>query len=97
MAKRAGSGLLVDVRGFEPTQRRAVLFGIVDKFVEIGCQDPIVFVCDHEPAGIGYQIDLRRETRGRFTFEYDQRSDGAWVAMITPKNALDPLAARAAK
>lgn len=96
MAWRPGSGLIVDVRGFDPTLRRAVLFGIVDKFVELGCDDPIVFICDHEPAGVGYQIDLRRETRGRFTFEYDQRSDGAWVAMITPKR-VDSPAARAAR
>jgi uncharacterized protein (DUF2249 family) len=47
-------------------------------------------VCDHEPAGLGYQIDLRRETRGRFTFEYDQRADGAWVAFITPVESASP-------
>ena len=41
-------------------------------------------VTDYEPSGIGYQIDLRRETRGKFEFSYDQRSDGAWVAFIRP-------------
>lgn len=97
MSRSGGSGLVVDVRGFDPTQRRAVLFGIVDKFVELGCEEPIIFVCDHEPAGIGYQIDLRRETRGRFGFTYDQRSDGAWVAMITPKVVSETRAARAAR
>jgi uncharacterized protein (DUF2249 family) len=74
------------VRGFDPALRRTLVFSLVDKFVQMGCGDQIILVCDHEPAGLGYQIDLRRETRGRFQFTYDQRSDGAWVALIRPKN-----------
>jgi len=77
--------LVVDVRAFDPAQRRAMTFAIVDKFVEFSCTDSLMLVTDHEPSGIGYQIDLRRETRGRFAFEYDQRSDGAWVAVIKPR------------
>jgi uncharacterized protein (DUF2249 family) len=76
---------VVDIRGFDPELRRAVVFGIVDKLVELGCGDQLILVCDHEPAGLGYQIDLRRETRGRFEFSYDRRSDGAWVALMRPK------------
>jgi hypothetical protein len=30
-------------------------------------------------------MELRRETRGRVGFAYDQRLDGAWVALITLK------------
>lgn len=82
---RSSAGLFVDIRGFDPSLRRGLVFNLVDKFVEMGCEDQIVLVCDHEPAGLGYQIDLRRETRGRFEFTYDQRSDGAWVALIRPK------------
>ena len=74
------AGLLVDIRGFNPDLRRSLVFSLVDKLVEMGCTDQLVLVCDHEPAGLGYQIDLRRETRGRFEFAYDRRSDGAWVA-----------------
>lgn len=80
-----GSGLLVDIRGFEPALRRALVFSLVDKLIELGCEDQLILVCDHEPAGLGYQIDLRRETRGRFEFSYDRRSDGAWVALMRPK------------
>ena len=86
-----GAGLVVDVRGFDPSLRRAVLFCVIDKFVELGCEEQIIFVCDHEPAGIGYQIDLRRESRGRFQFEYDQRTDGAWVACIRQKVRATPV------
>jgi uncharacterized protein (DUF2249 family) len=78
-------GLVVDLRGFDAKMRRPLVFALVDKFVELGCVDQLVLVTDHEPAGLGYQIDLRRETRGRFEFSYDRRSDGAWVALIRPR------------
>lgn len=87
MAAQRSGGLVVDVRGFEPAKRRAMIFAIVDRMVELECGDPLVLVLDHEPAGLGYQIDLRRETRGRFSFEYHQRSDGAWVALIGPRSS----------
>jgi uncharacterized protein (DUF2249 family) len=87
MSKGGQGGLVVDIRGFEASKRRAMVFAIVDKLVELRTHEQLVLVCDHEPAGLGYQIDLRRETRGRFGFEYDRRKDGAWVAMITPLDA----------
>jgi uncharacterized protein (DUF2249 family) len=77
--------LVVDVRAFDTALRRNLIFSVVDKLVDMGCQDQLLIVTDHEPSGIGYQIDLRRETRGRFEFAYSQRSDGAWVAMISNK------------
>ena len=84
---RSSTGLVVDIRGFEPSLRRDLVFALADKFVELGCEDQLILVCDHEPAGLGFQIDLRRETRGCFEFTYDQRSDGAWVALMRPKAA----------
>lgn len=84
MAPRAGR-LVVDLRDFDSALRRAMVFCIVDGYVKLGCTDHIVFVCDYEPAGLGYQIDLRKETRGRFEFTYDRRSDGAWVALLRNK------------
>lgn len=83
-ARRAGD-LIVDIRHFDPALRRALVFSLVDKLIEISADDQLVLVCDHEPAGLGYQIDLRRESRGRFEFSYDRRSDGAWVAFIRPR------------
>jgi uncharacterized protein (DUF2249 family) len=77
--------LVLDVRAFDPALRRPLIFNVVDKMCEFGCSDELVLVTDHEPSGIGYQIDLRRETRGRFEFTYNQRSDGAWVAMLINK------------
>lgn len=85
MSRNSIGGLVVDIRGFDPALRRALVFTVVDKLIELGCDDQLVLVCDHEPAGLGYQIDLRRETRGRFEFSYDKRSDGAWVALVRPR------------
>ena len=62
-----------------------MIFTVVDKLVELASKDELLLVTDHEPSGIGYQIDLRRETRGRFEYTYSQRSDGAWVALICLK------------
>lgn len=76
---------MLDMRGFEPSLRRPILFALVDKMVEFDCADQLLLVTDHDPSGLGYQIDLRRETRGRFEFSCDRRSDGAYVAFIRPK------------
>ncbi|HET6350798.1 MAG TPA: DUF2249 domain-containing protein [Coriobacteriia bacterium] len=82
---RGSAGLVMDIRGFDPNLRREMVFVVVDKLASMGCEDQLILVCDHEPAGLVYQIDLRRETRGRFEFTYDQRSDGAWVALVRPR------------
>jgi uncharacterized protein (DUF2249 family) len=79
------SGLVLDTRGLTPALRRPIVFAIIDKMVELDCHDSIVVIVDHEPAGLGYQIELRKETKGQFDFFYDQRLDGAWVALIRRK------------
>jgi len=76
------SGLVIDVRGLTPAHRRPLIFSIIDKLLEMDCTDSIVVICDAEPAGLGYQIELRRETKGKFEFDYDKRLDGAWVGLI---------------
>jgi uncharacterized protein (DUF2249 family) len=83
----AASGLVIDIRGLTPALRRPLLFTVMDKMLETEAADSIVVICDHEPAGFGYQLELRRETKGRFEFFYDQRLDGAWVALIRPRLA----------
>lgn len=85
MVTGAPNGLVVDIRGFTPSLRRPIVFMLVDKLLEYDADDSVVVICDHEPAGLGYQLDLRKETRGRFEYFYDQRMDGAWVAIIKRK------------
>jgi uncharacterized protein (DUF2249 family) len=81
----ASSGLVVDIRGLTPAMRRPVIFTVIDKMIEIDAVDSLVVISDHEPAGLGYQLELRKETKGRLEFFYDQRLDGAWVALIRPR------------
>lgn len=81
----APTGLVLDIRGLTPAMRRPIVFAVVDKMLELDCMDSIVVICDHDPSGLGYQLDLRRESRGRFEFDCDQRLDGAWVALIRRK------------
>lgn len=73
---------MVDLRGLAAAMRRPVVFAVVDKMIEIDCEDNIVLICDHDPSGLGYQLDLRRESRGLYEFDCDQRMDGTWVALI---------------
>jgi uncharacterized protein (DUF2249 family) len=74
--------VVVDIRSLAAEAKRPVVFGIVDTMVEHDCADDLLIVCEHEPAGLAYQLDLRRETRGMFSYEFSQRSDGAWVALV---------------
>lgn len=79
---RAANGLVIDLRGVTPSMRRPLVFAVIDRMVELECEDSMVLICDHDPSGLGYQLDLRRESRGLFEFDCDQRLDGAWVALI---------------
>ena len=85
MVAGASNGLVVDLRGFTPGLRRPIVFTVVDRMLELEADDSLVVICDHEPAGLGYQLDLRKESKGRFEYFYDQRMDGAWVALIRRK------------
>jgi len=77
--------LVVDIRAFDPALRRSLVFAVIDKLVETDAQDQLLLVSDHDPSGLGYQIDLRRESRGMFEFSCQTRSDGAWVAFVRRK------------
>lgn len=85
VAPVAQGTLVVDIRAFDPARRRSMVFTVLDKLVEMDVQDQLMVVSDYDPSGLGYQIDLRRETRGKFEFSCQTRSDGAWVAFIRRK------------
>jgi len=79
---QVANGLVIDLRGVTPSMRRPLVFAVIDRMVDLECEDSMVVICDHDPSGLGYQLDLRRESRGMFEFDCDQRLDGAWVALI---------------
>ena len=78
-----GPRLMMDIRALTPALRRPLILATVDQLLSLGAAETVVVICDSEPAGLGYQMELRRETRGRVSYSYDQRLDGAWVALIT--------------
>lgn len=87
MAGGSRGRLVVDLRAFDPDRRRTLVFAVLDKLVELGSEEEVVIVTDHDPSGLGYQIDLRRETRGVFEFSAQVRSDGAWVGLLQRRRA----------
>jgi hypothetical protein len=84
MVARAGR-VTVDVRSLDAGLQRPLLLQVVDAVALSGWECEVVIVADHELAALGYQIDLRKETRGAFEFHTSQRTDGAWVAVLSPK------------
>lgn len=81
-ARIRGELLLIDVRRFTPALLRPFLTAVIDEVVSIGARDDIVILCDYEPSGLAYQLDMRPETRGLFHYECEQRADGAWVETL---------------
>lgn len=73
----------MDIRALTPALRRPLILATVDQLLSLRSLETVVVICDSEPAGLGYQMELRRETRGRVSYSYDQRLDGAWVALVT--------------
>ncbi len=52
VASGSSGRLVVDVRSFDPKYRRALLFAVVDKLVELDAPDEHLIVSDHDPSGI---------------------------------------------
>ena len=87
MAGLSDPSLIIDVRGFTPALRTPLLTCIIDQLIAAEACDTVMVISDSQPAGLGYQLELRRESRGKVEFTYDQRHDGAWVAIIRPRPA----------
>lgn len=77
-----GELLVIDVRRFTPGLVRPFLTAVLDELVSLDARDDVVIICDYEPSGLAYQLDMRAETRGLFHYECVQRADGAWVETI---------------
>ena len=74
--------ITLDVRVLTPSLVRPLLLEVVDWMVAHDARDDLVVIVDHEPTGIERELDLRRQTRGLFSYESHRRSDGAWVELI---------------
>ena len=89
MAGVSDPSLIIDVRAFTPALIGPLLTEIVDQLIAAEAPDAMMVITDSQPAGLGYQFELRRESRGKVEFTYDQRRDGAWVAIIRPRPVPD--------
>jgi uncharacterized protein (DUF2249 family) len=65
--------------------RRPLIDSAIRAIMDSAGGDNLLVIYDHEPVGLGYELELRRETRGRFDFTATQRKDGCWVARLSPR------------
>jgi hypothetical protein len=82
VARSDGALVLVDVRRFTPALVRRFLTAMLDELVSMDARDDVIIICDYEPSGLAFQLDLRRQTRGLFHYECSRRKDGAWIETI---------------
>jgi uncharacterized protein (DUF2249 family) len=78
--------VVVDITSTTPSMRKPLIDAILREAIASDAGDSLVIVYDHEPVGLGYELELRKDTRGRFDFSAMQRTDGCWVARLTPRS-----------
>ena len=75
----------LDVSGASAAIRRPLIDSAIRAVMDTAGGDALLIIYDHEPVGLGYELELRRETRGHFDFTATQRTDGCWVAKLSPR------------
>ncbi len=75
----------LDITAASPAFRRPLIDAVLRESIASGLTDVLNIVYDHEPVGLGYELELRKDTRGKFDFDASQRSDGCWLARLTPR------------
>jgi uncharacterized protein (DUF2249 family) len=76
----------LDITSASPALRKPLIDAVLRESLVVDSGDGLVIVYDHEPVGLGYELELRKDTRGRFDFAATQRNDGCWVARLTPRS-----------
>ena len=79
----------LDVSTASAPIRRPLIDAAIRSVMDSPAGDALLIVYDHEPVGLGYELELRRETRGRFDFSATRRTDGCWVARLQPRDVVD--------
>ena len=80
--------VVLDVSTASAAIRRPLIDAAIRSVMDSLGGDALLIVYDHEPVGLGYELELRRETRGRFDFTATRRTDGCWVARLSPRPVL---------
>ncbi len=79
------SQVVLDITSATPALRRPLIDAVLRESMASGLPDVLTIIYDHEPVGLGYELELRKDTRGKFEFAATQRNDGCWLARLTPR------------
>ena len=79
----------LDLSSASASIRRPLIDAAIRAVMDSLGDDILLIIYDHEPVGLGYELEFRRETRGRFEFSATLRMDGCWVAKLARKAGSD--------
>lgn len=77
--------VVLDVRALIPSHRHALIFSVLEQITQLSPQTPLAIVNDHNPQGLEFELEMRPETRGLYSFESEPQPDGSWIAKIRKK------------
>lgn len=79
---RFTEAVVLDVRALIPSHRHTIIFSMLDQMSQMSPQTPLWIVNDHNPQGLEFELEMRQETKGLYSFESQPQEDGAWLAKI---------------
>ena len=47
---QVANGMVMDIRGVTPSMRRPLVFSVIDRLIELECDDSVVVICVHADA-----------------------------------------------
>lgn len=85
MAMQFPEAVVFDVRVLFPSHRHSLIFSVLEQMAQLSPQTPLWIMNDHNPQGLGFELEMRPETRGRYDFESQAQPDGSWLAKMKRK------------
>lgn len=85
MAQQRPEAVIFDVRALIPSHRHPLIFSVLEQISQLSPQTPLWIVNDHNPQGLGFELDMRPETRDKYEFESEAQPDGSWLAKMKRK------------
>lgn len=87
MARDFPEAVVFDVRALIPSYRHTLILSVLEQMGQLSPQTPLWIVNDHNPQGLGFELEMRPETRDRFEFDSEAQPDGSWLAKIRRKQS----------
>lgn len=72
--------IVLDVRCSSAEAQKEIVLCVLDRMIELDVRDSLIVITGHDPSGMGYTVDLRKQSRGMFHLTCDERSDGSFTA-----------------